>query len=139
MDSKSLIIKSKKPYVFKREVDWPDLDQLNHVNNKIFYRWIEISRTNYFHHLRIENFHENPRLEYPSIIIAEVSCKFLAPLNWPDVVEVRTQTAHIGKTSWILKTEIWSTKQNKKVSCYIFLDEINLFFPLVYVYLVKVT
>lgn len=127
MDSKPLIIKSNKPYVFKREVDWPDLDQLNHVNNKIFYRWIEISRTNYFHHLRIENFHENPRFEYPSIIIAEVSCKFLAPLNWPDVVEVRTQTTHIGKTSWILKTEIWSMKQNKKVPSDMFLDEVILF------------
>lgn len=115
MNNSKYAIKSNKPYVFKREVDWPDLDQLNHVNNKVFYRWIEISRTNYFHYLRLENFHENPRLHFPSIIIAEVSCKFLAPLNWPDVVEVKTRTTHIGNTSWILVTEIWSEKQNKKV------------------------
>lgn len=41
------------PIVFEQRVAWGDMDAFGHVNNVIYYRYIESARLYYLDHLKI--------------------------------------------------------------------------------------
>ena len=69
-------------------VRWGDMDALGHVNNTVYFRYMEQVRVEYLEKL---GFTVLPRGTAPVIINA--ACTFLVPLNYPGVVEVRNGTA----------------------------------------------
>jgi acyl-CoA thioester hydrolase len=95
------------PVSVHREVEWSDMDTFNHVNNVSYLRWFEIVR---IEHAR--------RLGLPvvpaevGLILAEVNCRYLLPLTFPDNVELATRTVSLGNTSWNVEYRVVS-KQHK--------------------------
>jgi acyl-CoA thioester hydrolase len=65
-------------------IRWGDMDAYGHVNNTVYFRYMEQARVEYLEKL---GFKVMPRGSAPVIINA--SCTFLVPLNYPGVVEVR--------------------------------------------------
>ena len=75
-------------------IRWGDMDAYGHVNNTIYFRYMEQVRVEYLEKL---GFRVMPRGSAPVIINA--SCTFLIPINYPGVVEVRMFCGHPGRSS----------------------------------------
>lgn len=75
-------------------IRWGDMDAYGHVNNTIYFRFMEQARVEWLEDLDIA---VRPGGHAPVIINA--SCTFLIPMNYPGTVEVRTYIGHLGRSS----------------------------------------
>lgn len=80
---------------------WGDMDAYGHVNNTIYFRYMEQSRVEY---LESAGHSLAPRGITPVIINA--SCTFLIPLSFPGVVEVKMFLGVPGRSSIPSRYEI---------------------------------
>ena len=86
--------KKKLIHVTKMPIRWGDMDAYGHVNNTVYFRYMEQARVEWLEELKIE---VRPGGLGPVIINA--SCTFLKPMNYPGTVEVRTYAGHPGRSS----------------------------------------
>lgn len=80
-------------------IRWGDLDSVGHVNNTIYFRYMEQARIDWLDSL---GYPYGPRGEGP--VIVNASCTFIKPLNYPGTVEVKTYIGKVGRSSmetWI--------------------------------------
>jgi acyl-CoA thioester hydrolase len=94
------------------DVQWADVDRMQHVNNVVYFRWLETARTNYF--ARVGFGTHVPANVYP--ILASIRCDYRAQLRHPDVVRVSYATLRIGTSSVLHGYRIWSEGQQKLVA-----------------------
>lgn len=73
------------PVIIERDVAWGELDAFQHVNNTVYFRYFETARIAYFEALAVASFLD---LSGVGPILAETSCRFKAPLNYPDRIAV---------------------------------------------------
>jgi acyl-CoA thioester hydrolase len=77
------------------QVRWGDMDAMGHVNNTVYFRYMEQARIGWFDALV-------PRDEAwksIAIVIANASCNFKRPINYPGTVEVRLRIGAPGGSS----------------------------------------
>lgn len=86
--------KKKLIHLTKIPIRWGDMDAYNHVNNTVYFRYMEQARVEWLDEMNIA---VRPGGLGPVIINA--SCTFLIPLNYPGLVEVRTFAAPPGRSS----------------------------------------
>jgi acyl-CoA thioester hydrolase len=86
-------------------VQWGDLDVMGHVNNTVYLRWLENGRFSYFERVGIG---ELLRRERRGPILARIEVDFLRPVAFPDDLLVSTRTVRLGRTSFVLRSAIWS-------------------------------
>ena len=84
------------PYPFKvtHTVTFRDLDVLGHVNNSVYFTWFETARVGYMASLL--------KLDDPRavpIILGETSCRFRAPGQWGDTIEIGCGISRFGAKS----------------------------------------
>ena len=74
---------------------WGDMDAMGHVNNTVYFRYMEQARIGWFESLL-------PRGEAWStigIVIVNSSCNFKKPINYPGMVEVKVFVGAPGGSS----------------------------------------
>ena len=74
---------------------WGDMDAMGHVNNTVYFRYMEQARIAWFDALV-------PQPEAWSslgVVIVSTSCNFRKPLNYPGTVEVKVFTGAPGGSS----------------------------------------
>lgn len=81
-------------HVTRMAIRWGDMDAYEHVNNTVYFRYMEQARVEWLEEV---GYTCNARQEAPVIINA--SCTFLVPLSYPGVVEVRMFAGHAGRSS----------------------------------------
>lgn len=86
--------KRKLIHVTKIPIRWGDMDAYGHVNNTIYFRYMEQARVEWLETMAIQVL---PLGDAPVIINA--SCTFLVPMTYPGTVEVRTYSGHLGRSS----------------------------------------
>lgn len=74
---------------------WGDMDAQGHVNNTIYFRYMEQARVEWLHEL----FPVRATDALLPIVIVNASCSFLRPLVYPGEVEVRMLLGEPGRTS----------------------------------------
>jgi acyl-CoA thioester hydrolase len=74
----------KLSHVERIAIRWGDMDAMGHVNNTVYFRYMEQARIGWFEALL-------PAEAWKStgIVIANASCNFKRPMNYPGTVEVR--------------------------------------------------
>jgi acyl-CoA thioester hydrolase len=75
-------------------IRWGDMDAYGHVNNTIYFRYMEQARCEWLEAL---GYKVAPEGEAPVIINA--SCTFLVPITYPGTVEVRLFAGRLGRSS----------------------------------------
>jgi acyl-CoA thioester hydrolase len=76
-------------------VRWGDMDAMGHVNNTVYFRYMEQARISWFDTLV-------PRDEAwksTGIVIANATCNFKRPINYPGTVEVKLSVGPAGGSS----------------------------------------
>jgi len=82
-------------HVERIPVRWGDMDAMGHVNNTVYFRYMEQTRISWFEALM-------PRGEAwgsTGIVIVNASCNFLKPINYPATVEVKMYAGAAGGSS----------------------------------------
>ncbi|HEY4374883.1 MAG TPA: thioesterase family protein [Burkholderiales bacterium] len=74
---------------------WGDMDAMMHVNNTVYFRYMEQARIGWIETWGVGTTAANA--EGP--VIANASCQFKRPLKYPGSVEVRVYAGRIGRSS----------------------------------------
>ena len=85
----------KLVHVERIPVRWGDMDAMGHVNNTVYFRYMEQARIGWFESLL-------PRGDAWSkigIVIVNASCNFRKPINYPGTVEVKVFSGEPGGSS----------------------------------------
>ena len=85
----------KLVHVERIAIRWGDMDAMGHVNNTVYFRFMEQARIGWFEALV-------PRGEAwrgTGIVIANASCNFKRAMNYPGTVDVKVYTAPPGGSS----------------------------------------
>jgi len=81
-------------YTERMPIRWGDLDAMGHVNNTVYFRYMEQARISWIDTLL-------PRVagRAASIVIANASCNFRRAMGYPGTVEVRVFIGKLGGSS----------------------------------------
>jgi acyl-CoA thioester hydrolase len=90
-DSRVLVHTSVQP------IRWGDMDALGHVNNTVYFRYMEQARIAWFYQLTGGSVAGYDASTGPVII--NTSCTFATPLVYPGAVDVRMYLGKPGRTS----------------------------------------
>jgi acyl-CoA thioester hydrolase len=85
----------KLVHVERIAVRWGDMDAMGHVNNTVYFRYMEQARIGWFETL----VPQEEAWKATGIVIANASCNFKRPLNYPGTVEVRVLAGAPGGSS----------------------------------------
>jgi len=78
-----------------QRIRWSDMDALGHVNNSVYFRYMEQARVEWMYSLADALAPENGALA----VVVNASCNFKVPLVYPADVEVRMYLGDPGRTS----------------------------------------
>lgn len=76
-------------------IRWGDMDAMGHVNNTVYFRYLEQLRISWFDALGIGG-HDVPQ----GPVIVNAHCSFLRELRYPGVVRARMWVGEIGRSSF---------------------------------------
>jgi len=76
-------------------VRWGDMDALGHVNNTVYFRYMEQARVEWLEFLGLRV--EAGKTE--GVVIVNASCTFLIPITYPATVEVHLYCGNPGRSS----------------------------------------
>ena len=78
-----------------------DIDAMNHVNNAVYFTYMEQARTEYY--MRISKRRALHELEF---ILASAKCDFRSPIAFGETVVIRVWPIRIGNSSFTLRYEL---------------------------------
>jgi acyl-CoA thioester hydrolase len=85
----------KLAHVERIAIRWGDMDAMGHVNNTVYFRYMEQARIGWFDAL----VPEEEAWKSTGIVIANASCNFRKPITYPGTVEVRLFVGALGGSS----------------------------------------
>lgn len=95
------MIQKKLVHTLRMPIRWGDMDAMGHVNNTVYFRYLEQARIEWFTQIGCE---PNPEGEGPVIINAH--CTFIKQLKYPGEIEIRTYVGPPGRSSFETIQEI---------------------------------
>jgi len=91
------------PAKLNLRIDWSELDLFGHVNNVMFFKYIQASRVNYWETVGI---YEQYRHSNIGPILASTNCNFLKPLFYPGNIIIEARIEFIKNTSFGIHHQI---------------------------------
>jgi acyl-CoA thioester hydrolase len=88
-------------------VAWGEMDAMRHVNNIVYFRWFESARIAYFERVALPGFADQSPV---SAILASAACRYRAPVEYPDTVEVGGGVAALEEHGFVMHYAVWSRK-----------------------------
>ena len=85
----------KLVHTMRMPIRWGDMDAMGHVNNTVYFRYMEQARIGWFDAL----VPEETAWKSTGIVIANASCNFKRPINYPGTVEVKVYARAPGGSS----------------------------------------
>ncbi|MCR4531930.1 acyl-CoA thioesterase [Acinetobacter venetianus] len=97
------------PVVHEQTVAWGDMDAFGHVNNVLYYRYIESARIAYLMALNIFD-------QDILTVVASSQCKYLSPVFYPDVLHIGARIEELRNSAFRMHYVLWSKMQNQVVA-----------------------
>ncbi len=85
----------KLVHVERIPIRWGDMDAMGHVNNTVYFRYMEQARIGWFDAL----VPRDSAWKSTGIVIVNASCNFKRPMNYPGTVEVKLFAGSPGGSS----------------------------------------
>jgi acyl-CoA thioester hydrolase len=79
------------------QVRFRDLDAFGHVNNAVYFTFMEMARVEYFRQIGLLKPGEFPS---PFFIIAEATCQYKAPIDMETPLVVQVRVSRLGHSSF---------------------------------------
>jgi len=97
------------PHLLSWPIQWGDQDAFGHVNNTVYFRWMESARIEYFHWAGLGNMSN----QGVGPILASIKCDYRRQLKYPDTLLISSSITLIGRTSLKMVHRIYSTSQQE--------------------------
>ena len=97
---------------------WGDMDDFGHVNNIIYLKWCETSRVELFRevwNLKSLKMEDILAEEGMGPILANFNMNYRIPVEYPDIITVKTRVTSIGNTSFGISHELYSKVNGKNI------------------------
>ena len=91
----------KLVHTMRMPIRWGDMDAMGHVNNTVYFRYIEQARISWLDEIACA---PNPEGEGPVIVNAH--CTFIKQLKYPGEIEITTLVGPPGRSSFEMYHEI---------------------------------
>lgn len=100
------MVEKKLTHTARIPIRWGDLDAFGHVNNTIFFRYMEQARVEWLEScgMPMDGGGQGP-------VIVNAHCTFLRQLKYPGEIEVRTFAGQPGRSSFETYMEMRRTDQ----------------------------
>ena len=98
------------PVVVEIPVAWGEMDAFGHLNHAVYFRYMETARILYFERLGIPEFLGRDPL---GPILGAISCRYRAPLTYPDRVSVGVKVTRVDKDRFDMAYVIFSHSLGK--------------------------
>lgn len=89
-------------HVARIPVRWRDLDIHRHVNNTVYFRYLEQARIEWFDSISAA-WSEAEQ----GIVIATAHCNYLKPLTYPATIEISVHAGPPGRSSFMLYYDVY--------------------------------
>ena len=97
-------------FVIDMDVDWGDMDALQHVNNVEYFKYFQAARIAYFEKIDSESVMGETRV---SSILASTQCKFIYPLAYPDSISVGVRVDAMADQYFTMKYAVVSHRHQR--------------------------
>ena len=102
-------------------VRFRDWDELCHVNNAVYFTYLEEARWAFFRHLqdRLREHGWNKTVEVPrepGTILAHAECDFRSEAKYGDVLDVLVKVSSVGRSSFSYEYEVVDTSTDRLVA-----------------------
>lgn len=91
----------KQVHVMRMPIRWGDMDMMGHVNNTVYFRYIESARIAW-----LEEAGGTPDPAGIGPVIVNAHCSFIKQLKYPGEIEVTTFVGPPGRSSFEVSHEI---------------------------------
>ena len=97
------------PIISSQKVAWGDMDAFGHVNNVMYYRYMESARIDYLQRLGVLNGQVNT-------VVASSSCKYIKPVFYPDRLSIGSRIVEVRNSAFRMEYALYSHEQNSIVA-----------------------
>ncbi|ALD02537.1 MAG: thioesterase family protein [Acinetobacter sp.] len=97
------------PIIYQQQVAWGDMDAFGHVNNVIYYRYMESARIDYMNKLDILR-------EDIYTVVASNQCKYMRPVFYPDQLKIGVRVEEVRSSAFRMSYLLWSELQQQVVA-----------------------
>ncbi len=91
------------PVTVEIRIDWSELDLFGHVNNVMFFKYIQAARVRYWETIGLTQLFAQTNI---GPILASTACQFRKPLHYPGAIRVQTRMEFIKNSSFGLQHSI---------------------------------
>ena len=97
------------PTIISQAIQWGEMDAANHVNNAVYMRYFESARIEFFNRMGFMDFTGDDGI---GPILAEVNCKYKAPLTFPDNIKITARILPDSLTEYgfVMQHVVYSEK-----------------------------
>ncbi|MET3113482.1 acyl-CoA thioester hydrolase [Pedobacter sp. CG_S7] len=112
-DKKAVIVNQLDSFKYKTAIEtrFMDFDMMGHVNNSVYFTYLEIARTKYWKHAI------NWDWKKTGIVIANATLDYVTPVFLEDKIIIYVRTSRIGKSSFDLDYLIVKLVSGKEIIC----------------------
>ena len=100
---------SDYPIIHIQSVAWGDMDAFGHVNNVLYYRYMESARIRYMDELNIFQ-HD------VYTVVASNQCKYIRPVFYPDQLKIGARVEEMRNSALRMSYLLWSEQQQAIVA-----------------------
>ncbi len=93
------------PPLFEQPVAWGDMDALGHVNNAVYFRYMESARVAFLLWAGIDRLRLG---QGPGVILQSAQCRFRRPVVYPDTLLISSRVSSIEADRFTLEHEMRS-------------------------------
>jgi acyl-CoA thioester hydrolase len=97
-------------FVVDLNIEWGDMDALQHVNNIEYFKYFQVARIAYFEKIDSESVMGETRI---SSILASTQCKFIYPLAYPDSISVGVRVDAMADQYFTMQYAVVSHKHQR--------------------------
>jgi len=93
------------PFTITLRIDWSELDLFAHVNNVMYFKYIQTARVNSWEKTGLNKYFTENKT---GPTLASTACQFKKPLFYPGNIRIETEVTFIKTTSFGLKHRIYN-------------------------------
>jgi len=112
-DKKSELIQQADSFKYKTSIEprFSDFDMMGHVNNAVYFTYMEIARAKYWKQAI------NWDWKKTGVVIAKASLEYILPIQLEDKISMYVRTTRVGKSSFNLEYLLVKHSNNHEVVC----------------------
>ncbi len=96
--------------VVEQAVTWGDMDAHGHVNNVVYFRYMENARVEFYRRIGKYEFERRTGV---TLVVKSTGCRFVAPLSWPDRISVGARVAQMSDERILMQYLVVNADSNQ--------------------------